>query len=136
MSEKNKAVVRRTAKVWNEGDLSAADEVYAADVILHSSVAGERIGVEAVKRAIRVQRAAFPDLKIAIEHLVAEGDTVVNHVSMTGTHVGEFAGIPPSGKPWAATAISVLRVADGKIAEIWGVTDQLDVLRGVGTSPS
>jgi steroid delta-isomerase-like uncharacterized protein len=136
MSEKNKALVRRTGEIWNQGDLSAAEEVYAADVVLHSSVAGERTGVEAVKQAIRAQRAAFPDLQVTIEHLIAEGDMVVNHVSLTGTHQGEFAGLAPSGKPWKATAISVVRVADGKVAEIWGVADQLDVLRGLGASPS
>jgi steroid delta-isomerase-like uncharacterized protein len=137
MSEENKALLRKSVtEAWLGGDMSVADEVYAADVILHSPVAGETTGIDAVKGVIRASRAAFPDLQMRIEHLVAEGDLVVNHVSMTGTHVGEYAGIPPSGKPWKAEAISIVRIADNKIVEIWGLTNQLEVLRGVGTTPS
>jgi steroid delta-isomerase-like uncharacterized protein len=137
MSERNKALLRRSVEeAWLKGDMAVADEVYAADVILHSPLTGETTGIDAVKGAIRAMRAAVPDVQMRIEHLIAEGDMVVNHTSMTGTHKGEYAGIPPSGKPFKAEGVSIVRVADGKIAEIWGLTNVMEVLRGVGTTPS
>jgi steroid delta-isomerase-like uncharacterized protein len=137
MSERNKALLRRSVEeAWLKGNMEVADEVYAADVVLHSPLAGETTGIDAVKGVIRAARAAFPDFRIEIEHLIAEGDMVVNHTSTTGTHEGEYAGIPPSGKPFKAEGISIARVADGKVAEIWGLTNLIELLRGVGTTPS
>ena len=137
MSESNKALLRRDLEeVWNQGNLDAIDELFAADVILHEAPPGALSGAEGVKQVVAGYRAAFPDLHFTIEDLIAEGDRVVNRWSLTGTHKGELMGIPPSGKQVTSTGISIVRIADGKIVEIWGASDQLGLMQQLGAVPS
>ena len=137
MSESNKGLLHRVIdEVWNQGDLSVAEEVYAADVMLHGSAPGLPPGIEGVKQVIAAQRDAFPDVRITIEDLVSEGDKVAERWTMRGTHKGEFMGIPATGKQVTSTGLVIVRIADGKIAEIWGASDQLDRMRQLGAIPS
>jgi steroid delta-isomerase-like uncharacterized protein len=120
MSEDNKAWFRReVGKVWNEGNLDAADEVYAADVVIHNAAPGNPGGLEGVKLTVSSVRAAFPDLQFATEDLIAEGDKVAQRWSITGTQKGEFMGAPPTGNKTTMSGISIVRIANGKIVEIW-----------------
>jgi steroid delta-isomerase-like uncharacterized protein len=136
MSERNKDLLRRALdQAWNEGDLSAVEEFYAADVVLHGSIPGAK-GVEGVRRVISAYRAAFPDLQITIEDLVAEGTKVVNRWLMTGTQKGEFMGVAPTGKRVTSTGISIVSVEDAKIVEIWGESDRLGLMQQLGAVPS
>ena len=137
MSESNKTLLRRDAEeVWNQGNLDAVDELFATDVILHEAPPGVSPGAKGVKQLIAGYRAALPDFHLTIEDLIAEGDRVVNRWSMTGTHKGELMGIPPTGKKVTSTGISIVRIADGKIAEIWGASDQLGLMQQLGAIPS
>jgi steroid delta-isomerase-like uncharacterized protein len=79
-------------------------------------------------------RAAFPDLRVEINDLIAEGDKVVARNTVTGTHRGEFMGIPPTGRRVAYDEIFVVRFADGRIAETWGVVDLASLMRQLGVS--
>ena len=120
MSEDNKAWFRReVAKVWNEGDLDAAVEVYAADVVIHNAAPGNPGGIEGVKLTVSSVRAAIPDLKFTTEDVIVQGDKVVQRWSMTGTQEGEFMGAPPTGKKTTFGGISIVRIANGKVVEIW-----------------
>lgn len=76
--------------------------------------------------------AAFPDFHATIEDMVAEGDKVVVRVTATGTHQGDFMGIPATGKPFKYQEIHIARIADGKMAEHWGVEDTLGMLQQLG----
>ena len=66
---------------------------------------------------------AFPDLHVTVEDLIAEGDKVVARNTVTGTHQGEYMGRPPTGKPVTYDEIFILRFANGRIAEMWGIVD-------------
>ena len=75
---------------------------------------------------------AFPDLHITIEDLIADGDKVVEKDTVTGTHLGEFNGLPPTGKSVAYTEIFIMRFVNGRIAEIWGVVDVFSQMKQLG----
>ncbi len=86
---------------------------------------GMRIGVAEL-------RAAFPDLWVSVEDVVAAGDRVVHRFTLVGTQTGPFLGLPPTGRPVRATGIALDRVADGKLAERWVVLDAIGLLRQLG----
>lgn len=126
-----RAVVRRLHEIWNTGEVTAVDEVYAEDFVGHFPQ-GERRGREGARNGIDRIRAAFPDWHEAVEQMVAEGNTVVTRYTSTGTHRGDFGGIAPTGRPITMPEISVYRVARGKVAEQWCVFDQLGHLQQLG----
>ena len=137
MSQVNKDLLRRGwDRTWNQGDMDAIQELYAADVVLHGAPPGLPPGAEGVKLVIRGLRAAFPDLHFNSDDLIVEGDKAVNRWSMVGTHKGEYMGIPPTGKQVAYAGISIVRIADAKIAEIWNAADQLGLMQQLGAVPS
>jgi hypothetical protein len=76
-----------------------------------------------MKQFFAMMWTAFPDLRMAVDDLITEGDKVVARTTMSGTHKGEFMGMDPSGKQFRASAIDAIRFADGKAVEHWGVTD-------------
>ena len=90
------------------------------------------------KRVITMWRAAFPDFKMTIEELIAEGDKVANRFTTRGTHQGPLMGIPPTGRTITVRGMEVHRVADGKIAESWICDDVPSILvqLGVLTMPA
>ena len=81
-------------------------------------------------------RSAFPDFKATIEHLIAEGDKVVLHMTWTGTQKGEFMGIPPTGKSISINVIDIVRIADGQVVEHWGIMDQMAMMQQLGVIPA
>jgi predicted ester cyclase len=119
MSEQNKEVVRDYyARVLNGRDLEAVDEYFA----------DERI-VEGVKAGCFRYFEAFPDLHVALEELIAEGDRVFVRSTMTGTHDGEYKGIPPTGRHIAAESAEVFRIADGKFVGYWCMANVAGLMR-------
>jgi steroid delta-isomerase-like uncharacterized protein len=79
---------------------------------------------------------AFPDLHITVEDVIAEGDKVVGRNSVTGTHQGEYMGLPPTGKPVAYNEIFIFRFVNGRIAETWGVVDVVSQMKQLGVVPA
>lgn len=136
-AEENKALyLRMTEDVWNRGDLDAVDELCAPDVVIHSASPEMPSGSEGAKATVSLNRSAFPDLKVENQFLIAEGDKVAGHWIMSGTHSGELMGMPATGKRIETYGISVLRIEGGKIAEIWGASDQLGLMQQLGAIPS
>jgi steroid delta-isomerase-like uncharacterized protein len=120
----------------NRGNMAAADELVAADVVEHEEPPpGTPLGREGVKHFFTMLRAAFPDIRIAVEDQIAEGDKVVSRVMCRGTHRGEFMGVPSTGRQVVYEAIDIVRIVDGQIVEHWGVTDALGLLRQLGGIP-
>jgi steroid delta-isomerase-like uncharacterized protein len=118
--EKNKGLARRyQEEVWGKGDLALIDELLAPDFIDHSLPAGMDPGFAGAKRAVQGALDAFPDGQWTVEDLIAEGDKVVIRWKLQATHEHEFRGIAPVGKPVTVAGITILRIADGKIAERW-----------------
>src|ERR1700736_143286 len=133
-TEQNKAVVRRfVEEVINKHNLARIDELFTPDYVNHAP--GLPPGREAEKQLNSASFAAFPDARVTIEDLVAEGDKVVARVSYRGTHTGDFMGIPPTGKQFIVTGAGVFRVADGKIAEQWSNLDMLSLMQQLGAMP-
>ena len=128
-AEENKAVVRRLIEeVYNRGNLDIADELLAPDYVDHTWPPGKYAGREGLKRSVAKQRAASSDLHINIEEQIAEGDKVVSWVISSGTHDRErFLGLAPTGERMTMKNIFISRVVEGKIVEVWGVSDISDV---------
>jgi steroid delta-isomerase-like uncharacterized protein len=136
MSEENKAVLRReNEEVWNKHNPDAVDEIYAPDFVNHSAPPGMPNDREGLKALVGMYLGAFPDHKVTSEFLVAEGDKVVSRWTSTGTHTGELMGIPATGKRTRTTGIAIVRVAGGKIAELWIESDQLGLMQQLGVVP-
>jgi len=112
--EQNKALVRRYQEAHNQNNLSALDEIVAADIISHWFTPGVPPGLAGAKMVHKILVAAFPNLFYHIEELLAEGDKVMMRFTSTGTFQGELMGIPPNGKSFKIAGISLFRIADGK----------------------
>src|SRR5829696_55997 len=128
-AEENKAVVRRLIEeVYNRGNLNITDELLAPDYVDHTWPPGKYAGREGLKRSVAKQRAASSDLHINIEEQIAEADKVVSWVISSGTHDRErFLGLAPTGERMTMKHIFISRVVEGKIVEVWGVSDISDV---------
>jgi len=137
-TEQNKALVRQLVEeAINQGNISAIDELLIPDFVEHEELPpGIPSGREAPKVLFTMLRSAFPDLKATIEHLIAEGDEVVLHMTWTGTHEGEFMGIPPTGKRISINVIDILGLAEGKFVEHWGVMDSMAMMQQLGVIPA
>lgn len=132
--KRNKDLVRRiNDEVWGEGNLDLIDDHVAEDYVEHSNAAPEDIhGPEGYKANVEMARTALPDMEVTTEHLVAEGDLVVNHYTITGTHDGPFMGIEPTGNEVRFSGVGIIRIADGKIVEDWGVVDIFGLMQQIG----
>ena len=136
MSQENKALFERVIEeVFNKGDLAVADEIIATDFIENDPMPGQESGLTGLKAMVGVFRTAFPDIHITIEDLIAEGAKVVGRVTTHGTHKGEFAGIPPTGKHVTVKEIHIVRIVNGKAAEHWGIEDTLGMMQQLGAVP-
>jgi steroid delta-isomerase-like uncharacterized protein len=136
--EANVAVARRLAnEVFSKGDMKSFDEIFADRYVNHSipvpGIPGTKAGF---RELVLATRQAFPDVKVKVEDVVAEGDLVVFRDTVTATSRGAFFGVPPNGKPVDWTEIHFLRIADGKIVEHWANFDQAKILRQLGVLPS
>ena len=136
MSEENKALVRRQEELFGGGNLDVADEIYAPDYVGHDPSNPEDVrGLQAAKQAAAEYRRAFPDLRVSVEDLVAEGDRVAARLRFRGTHLGDLNGIAPTGRRVDFTGIVISRVEGGRIAEDWANFDDLGMMRQLGVIP-
>jgi len=132
-AERNKAVVRRYAEeIWNRGNLTALDEFVADDYVMRDPGLPDIVGPEGLREHIAVIRAAFPDHRLEITGIIAEGDEVAWRWQMHGTHVGEFLGVLPTGRRVTMTGIALYRLTDGKVVERHGEADLLGLLEQLG----
>jgi len=134
-TEQNKALVHR---FFEEFNLAVVDELVVPDYIHHDPGLPPDLqrGREAYKQIVTMFRTGFPDLKVTVEDLVAEGEKVVARWTWRGTNQGEFQGIPPTGKQVTGSGISIHRIAGGKIAEAWVNFDTLGMLQQLGVIPA
>ncbi|HEX6483042.1 MAG TPA: ester cyclase [Ktedonobacteraceae bacterium] len=134
----NKATVQHLyEQLFNQGNLSVADEVIAPDFINHNAPPGSsNRGPASMRQLITMLSTAFPDMHYTIEELVAEGDTVVARVTVSGTHRGPFQGIPPTGRSFRQDQMHFIRSRDGKVVEHRAVRDDLGVMQQLGVIPA
>ncbi len=135
--EDNKALMRRFHEELNKLNLGIVDKLLADDYREHNPSIGEQpLDKSTAKQLFEMIYTAFPDLHRTVERQLAEGDNVVDHITYRGTHNGDFMGVPASGKQAETTAILITRIADGKIAEIWGLIDMMRLMQQVGAIPA
>jgi steroid delta-isomerase-like uncharacterized protein len=133
MSEENKALARRAWELADNPDI--LEEVYAPDVVWHEPDQEIR-GLEQAKKFVSAYKTAFPDMKITVEDVIAEGDKVVSRVTLRGTHQGETEEFgPPTGRQIEGAGITISRIEGGKIVEDWDSYDNLTTLQQLGLAP-
>lgn len=132
----HEATMRRLYELINVGDVEGFDAVMADDFVEHEETPGLAPTREGVKEFFRMYIAAFPDLRFDLEDVVASGDKVVTRARATGTHQGEFMGMPATGKRVDVQLIDIVRFGDDGLAhEHWGVFDALTMLQQLGAVP-
>ena len=120
----------------NAGDIDGFGERLADDFVEHEVTPGLAPTKSGVLDFFRMQRAAFPDMRMEVQDFVANGEKVVARVRFTGTHKGEFMGVPASGKSVDAQLIDIFRFGDdGHVLEHWGVVDSMAMMQQVGAEP-
>ena len=125
-------------RVWNQGDESAIDELFAPDGIAHGlTVQGDEPikGPEAFKSFARAFKAAFPDLKIVITRSLVDGDYCAVHCDVAGTHTGDGLGTSATGRPVRFSGMSMVRVKNGRIEEGWNSYDFLSLYQQLNLAP-
>ena len=130
MLEENKALVFRFVdEMLNKQNPAVIDELVAPDFVDHDAPADQDPGPAGVQRTLRNVQSSLIDFQVHTEDVIAEGDRVVTKHTAEATHVGPFLGFAPTGKRLRWTAISIYRIAEGKIAERWGLMDYQSLYR-------
>jgi steroid delta-isomerase-like uncharacterized protein len=137
-AQENKRISRRIAEEgFSQGKEDVFDELVAENFVNHDPSAPPDLpsGREGLKELARFYRSAFPDAQLTIDDQVAEGDRVVTRYTARGTHRGDFAGVPPTGKQVTVTGITIDRIQGGQIVESWNEINQLTMLQQLGVVP-
>ena len=131
----NKAIVRRyLEQVFNERRIDLFEEFLVENYQIHGvSIAPGR---DAAKEWLKTIGAAFPDLELTFEDMIAEGDKVVIQGALNSTHQGEIFGIPATGERVAQNSVFIFRLVKGEIVEGWYAANDLDLMRQLGMLPS
>ena len=133
MTSDARPLIERYLRAWNTGDLDAFDEIIATDYLNHApGLPDPRPGPEGLRPIVRAMRAAIPDLRYELRHLVAEGDLVAVHTTVSGIQTGDLFGRPASGRRFRVPQMQIERIAGGRIAEHWRVTDEAAMARQLG----
>ncbi len=133
MAEGTGLLRRFYEEVLAGGNLALIDEFVLDDIQDHEDpMPGQPPGMEGVKFYTNAIRTAFPDLAVRLDPAFADGDLEASHVVLTGTHKGEFLGIPASGKRVEFSSVDIIRIEDGKVAEHWGSSDTMSLMQQIG----
>jgi steroid delta-isomerase-like uncharacterized protein len=136
VSEDAKATVARFYNEVNAGNLGVIDELVADDLIEHDEFPGIEPNKDGVKQFFALFRSAFPDLRMEAHEIIAEGDLVCARGTMSGTHQGDFMGMPPSGKHFVVEGFDMVRIRDGQVTEHWGIFDTMAMMQQLGAMPA
>ena len=135
-TEANKQVVRRFyEEVLNSGNSGLLNDLAVEDYAEHDMLPGQGMGLAGLGDRVTMLKTAL-DPRFTIEDIIAEGDKVVVRWTNSGSHVGNFLGIPPTGKNFTIAGIDIYRMKDDRMAEHWHVIDQLALLQQLGLIPS
>ena len=132
MSDPNKALVRRfLEEVVNRGNTTLLADLVTVDHVRHAPD-GDLYGLEGIRIDVAGWRTGFPDLRLVVEDLIAEGERVAYRYRLYGTHAGPFLALPATGRPVAVSVLGVDRVVGGRLAESWVCFDAIGLLRQLG----
>jgi predicted ester cyclase len=133
IEEDNKALIRRFYDLWNLPDWDAVFELCDSGYVSHYS-SGDK-SLEENKRFWPTFYKAFPDIKLSVNHLIAEGDKVAFQEYLTGTHEGEFMGIAATRRKVELVNTCIARIANDKFMESWCTIDELRLMQQLGVIP-
>ena len=135
-AQDNKTIIQRLIEeVYNQGNLDVVDELVAADVFNHPAVPEHQHGIDGFKHVMEWVRQFSSDVHYEVDDIISEADKVAVRMTQSGTHTGTVRGIPPTGKRFSVDYVHWFRVADGKVAELWAVRDDLTRLEQLGLMP-
>ncbi len=134
MLEENKTIARRFFDLFH-GDETRSLEAVVAEDFIHHSWPWASPGIAGAREMKAMVEAALSDYKIKVEDVIAEDDKVVLRISEGGVHTGDLLGTPATGKRFQITAIHILRIENGKIAEHWREQDTLGAMQQLGVVP-
>jgi steroid delta-isomerase-like uncharacterized protein len=132
--EVNLATLGKFAEGVNTGNFGLFEEAVAAGCVDHDPAPGQVAGPDGYKMFFSQMRTAFPDLKVALEALVADDESIAIAYTLTGTHQGPLGGIGPTGKQVNIRGVQLSKFKDGKMVERWGSSDQLGMLAQLGVT--
>jgi len=132
LDERKRLARRIPEEIASEGAIDVVDELFAEGVVARISPLGEARGREEFRKLPRRMRGAFPDLEATVDEIVAEGDHVAMHVTLVGTHRGQFMGVDPTGESFEIEHAIFVRFDDDEIVELWGQLDAFDLQRQLG----
>jgi len=134
--EENKALSRRVIEeIFNKQNLALADELIDTNFVDHGIAGMGFKGPEGFKQFVTTFISGFPDIRLTIDDMVAEGDKVAMRLTARGTHKGDLMGIAPTGKQVTMSGILIQRIAGNKMAEGWLVNDNLGMMQQLGVVP-
>jgi steroid delta-isomerase-like uncharacterized protein len=129
--------IQRLYDLINAGDIDGFGQQVADDFVEHEEIPGLPPTKEGVIQYFRIMLAAFPDMRMDLQDSFASGDKAVARLRISGTHMGDFAGIPATGNPVSVNLIDITRFGDDGLAcEHWGVVDQLSMMQQLGVIPA
>ena len=132
--EENKTIVRRFFEAKTIDEYLSLVDTYMAPDFVQRDPSGD-MPLEVFKQYNMAVANAFPDFSFTVDDQIAEGDIVVTRYTMSGTHNGEFSGIPPTGKCVSVKGIDISRIVNGKYVEAWGYSDRLGMMQQLGLIP-
>lgn len=131
--EQNKKAQEQFGEAVNTGDLEKLRDLVAQDVKDHDPTPDQGPGPQGYIDFFSMMRNAFPDMHIEVEKLVADDENVAFAYTLTGTHRGEFMGVKSTGTPIEVRGLQISRFKGGKLVERWGSSDELGILKQIGT---
>ena len=135
MSAESKDLVHRFYEEVSAGNLSIVDELISDDFVEHEVFPGIPANKDGVKQFFGMLRSAFPDLRMEAQEVLADGELVSVRGRFTGTHQGDWMGMPATGRSIDVTAIDILRLGESKFTEHWGVMDAMTMMQQLGAIP-
>ena len=136
-TEDNKALLQRLIQLQMSGDLNTVDQIITPDWVDHNPPLPSPLhGYEGFKQLTMLFRSAFPDMRVEIEDILAEGDKVSARLHLRGTNSGPFMGMPPTGKAVDVTATGIFRVVNGRVSDNWVNLDALKMMQQLDVIPA
>ena len=135
MADDKSLAHRFNGEILSQGKVEVIEEIVADDFVEHQDLPGLPPGKAGLYAFVKMFRDAFPDINVETLAVVTQGDELWAHARMTGTHKGDFAGIPATGKKVSVTMFDRVRIRDGKAIEHWGVSDDLGMMTQLGVIP-
>lgn len=131
--QQNLGLIRRFFdEVCNKGNIAALDELAAGNVHLNDPAAHRKEGLHAYKELETLYCKAFPNKKVTIDDLISSEDKVIVRWTCKGVHAGDLQDIPATNRSFQISGISIYRITNNKIAEVWQTWDRLGLLEQIG----